>query len=399
MLTDHLNSTYSDKSKISFQSKLKHQFATNINLLQDFVDFHKKSLIILAMLLCFGCLMVFSASYIFARDTYGSSFYFVNKHILHLIFALAVSLIMIPLAPLLVRRYRDWFYGLCSGLIILTFVPGLRWVANGASRWLKIGGMFIQPGELFKIAAVPFSYYLFKNWKTFSLTQRVVRLLSLIVPLVLINRQPDFGTLVIVFLALAFCFYFSGLSKKIFWGSFFVGLLGVVALVASRPYRIKRILTFLNPWQDPRNSGFQIIQSYLALANGSVWGKGIGNSYEKLFYLPEAHNDFILSVIGEELGLVGIIFLVILYSLFFYSLLKKLLEIKVDHEFYVAFCWVFMLSIQVILNMGVVLGLLPTKGLNLPLISYGGSAILGHMIMIFSILSLTFHAHSCKDEL
>ena len=165
------------------------------------------------------------------------------------------------------------------------------------------------------------------------------------------------------------------------------GILGITTLVFMAPYRVQRLMSYLDPWQNPRGSGFQIIQSFLAFANGSLWGKGIGNSKEKLFYLPEAHNDFIFSVIGEELGFIlGVLTIVSLFVILLFWGFGIALKLKNIQASATVSTMTFAISIQALLNMGVVLGLLPTKGLNLPFISYGGSSLVANLLAVGLII-------------
>ena len=186
---------------------------------------------------------------------------------------------------------------------------------------------------------------------------------------------------------IAFACFLSNFPRKYFYSAFVLGVITAAGLLVSAPYRVKRLLVFLDPWSDPQNSGFQIIQSYLAFANGRIFGQGIGNSNEKLFYLPEAHNDFIFSVIGEELGFVGVLVIVLLFVAFTFLGFKLALTPRSNINKQVVSIFVFAIAIQSFLNMGVVLGLLPTKGLNLPFISYGGSSLIANLVAIGFVLS------------
>jgi cell division protein FtsW len=233
--------------------------------------------------------------------------------------------------------------------------------------------------------------YYFNKYNYYELKQKLLHSLHFIIPLVLLIVQPDFGTFSITAMLITFACFLSDFPRKIFYSITSVGFIGAFGILISAPYRVKRLMVFLDPWSDPQNSGFQIIQSYLAFANGHVFGQGVGNSNEKLFYLPEAHNDFILSVIGEELGFVGVLFIVLLFISFTFLGFRLALTPRSRTNQQIISCMIFAISTQAFLNMGVVLGLLPTKGLNLPFISSGGSSLVANLValgVVFSCLNL-----------
>jgi len=192
--------------------------------------------------------------------------------------------------------------------------------------------------------------------------------------------------------------FLSSFPRKWFYTIFFTGTIAGTFILFTQAYRVERVLTFLDPWKNPTTSGFQIIQSYLAFANGSIFGQGLGKSTEKLFYLPEAHNDFIFSVIGEETGFVGVVLIIAAFIAFTYFGFKCATEINDRIKTILVSSLVFTLSLQAALNMGVVLGLLPTKGLNLPFISYGGSSLVCNLFAIGLILSAIRHENKLATQ-
>jgi cell division protein FtsW len=250
-----------------------------------------------------------------------------------------------------------------------------------------LGFIGIQPGEFIKytiaLVAIPF----FEEFDKSTTKQIINRAFVILLPLVLLVMQPDFGTFSISFLVLVFVGFYSSFNRKYFYLSSAVGVVCAGITLISQPYRVARLLTFLDPWKNPQGSGFQIIQSYMGFANGALFGKGLGNSHEKLFYLPEAHNDFIFSVIGEELGFIGVFFLVCLYAVLIYQGFRIGLEIEKKWYRLLVLTVTFTIGLQATLNMGVVLGLLPTKGLNLPFISYGGSSLLSNLFALGILFS------------
>lgn len=346
----------------------------------------KAFLVNLLLLITLGVVMVYSASYIYAKETFGSSLHFTLKQISFL--ALGGILAFFVSKTKMSFWYKNIYFlnGVITFLIFLTHTP-LGISIKGSQRWLNIAGFSFQPGELIKYTGCLAAIYYFNKFDLYSTKEKLLNALHFLVPLLLLIVQPDFGSFSIVSIIICFAAFLSNLPRKIFYSGLVLINSGVVLMLFVAPYRVKRLMVFLDPWKDPQNSGFQIIQSYLAFANGHIWGQGIGNSNEKLFYLPEAHNDFILSVLGEELGLVGVIFIVFLFLSFTFLGFKLALCPKSKINQQIIASLIFAISIQAFLNMGVVLGLLPTKGLNLPFVSYGGTAFVCNLIVIGMIFS------------
>ncbi|MEK6623869.1 MAG: FtsW/RodA/SpoVE family cell cycle protein, partial [Bdellovibrionota bacterium] len=265
------------------------------------------------------------------------------------------------------------------GVLIFTIIPGFGISVKGASRWVGLAGVRIQPGEFLKFSLILFAPTLFENFEHLDLKSKIGYAACLCVPLIILMRQPDFGTFSICTIGIIFIVFLSRFSRKNFYLLLFSSTILSLIILILEPYRIKRLISFIDPWKNARSAGFQVIQSFLAFANGSFLGQGLGNGNQKLFYLPEAHNDFIFSVIGEELGLVGVIAVVLAFVAFIYFGFKLALCYRSRLSFLVSSGIIFMLGIQAVMNMGVVLGLLPTKGLNLPFLSFGGSSLISNM--------------------
>ena len=342
----------------------------------------------LAIIITIGLIMVWSASFILATEKFGSSFHYIFRQLTYLglsvILAFTVSR----------TKYTFWIkfgylINIAASLIVgLTIIKGVGSAAKGASRWLTFGGMSIQPGEIVKFTVILSAISFFENWNKMDSKERLKHGGSLFLPLLLLIKQPDFGSFSICFIVIAFVCFMSSFPRKYFYYSLVGGGISGLMILFSQAYRVKRMLTYLDPWKNPQGSGFQIIQSYMAFANGSAFGQGLGNSNEKLFYLPEAHNDFIFSVIGEELGFVGVFLIISLFIAFIYFVFKVVLQIKDRVVIILGSAIIFVLGLQSLLNMGVVLGLLPTKGLNLPFISYGGSSLICNFFGIGLLLSV-----------
>jgi cell division protein FtsW len=348
----------------------------------------KVFLSVLAIVITIGLIMVWSSSYILAKENFGSPYYYILRQLAYLFMGVLAAFIISK------TKYTFWLkYGfiinvIASIIVALTIVKGIGNSAKGASRWLSLGGFSLQPGEIVKFTIILSSLSFFENWNKMDNKEKLKHGGSILLPLALLVKQPDFGTFFICFVVISFVCFMSSFPRKYFYYSMISGgLIGVVILF-SQAYRVKRMLTYLDPWKNPQGSGFQIIQSYMAFANGSAFGQGLGNSNEKLFYLPEAHNDFIFSVLGEELGFVGVFFLISLFLAFIYFGFKLSLKIKDRVGLILASSIIFVLGLQALLNMGVVLGLLPTKGLNLPFVSYGGSSLLCNFVGIGILLSV-----------
>ncbi len=336
-----------------------------------------------------GLGMIYSSSYMFAKEEFGSSYHFFLKQFIFLIVGGGVCY------TLSLSKFNFWykhslkinvFFGF---LILLTFIPQVGLALKGSSRWIKLGFLGIQPGEFAKYSILLSSVYFFHQFPFWDKNQRIKNLVMLTFPMILLIFQPDFGMFVLCMVNILFVCFMSQFPRKWFYSILLSGVIGMIGILFAAPYRVKRLLSYLDPWNDPQNSGFQIIQSFLAFALGGVSGAGVGNSQEKLFYLPEAHNDFIFSVIGEEMGFIGILFLITLFVFFIYTGFRLALKLQNSTKSLFGITVIFSIGFQAVLNMGVVLGLLPTKGLNLPFISYGGSSLLANAILLglfFSIL-------------
>ncbi len=357
--------------------------------IEKYSKFFKFSLGIIVVL---GVIMVYSASYMFAKEKFGSSTHFFFRQLLFLLVSVGVAFVVAK------SKFRFWLKFsfhinlIASFFIFLTFIPGVGAVVKGANRWISVGGFTLQPGEFVKYTCLLSSLYFFENFFKMEKHQKIKHGISLLVPLLLLINQPDFGSFSICCAVMAFVCYLSSFPRKYFYSTAAIGFISAVLLMVSQPYRVRRLMAFLDPWKNAQGSGFQIIQSWIGFANGSILGKGPGNSIEKLFYLPEAHNDFIFSVIGEEFGFLGVLCVILLYLSMIYFGLRLAVKVKDRMGFLLISSIVFTIGFQALLNMGVVLGLLPTKGLNLPLISYGGSSLLSNFFAIGLVFSVVRHA-------
>lgn len=348
----------------------------------------KYFLVILSVIAVFGAIMVYSSSYIFAKEIYANSAYFFNKQVAMLFLGCVGAFVISKTKINFWLKYSDYLQMSIFFLVLLTFVPGLGYSVKGANRWVNLGFIGIQPGEFIKFTTILIAIPLFEKFEMLSKKEKIKKTLLILLPLTFLLIQPDFGTFSICLLVTSFVAFLSKFSRKKLYYGLVLAVVTVIPILISQPYRVRRLFAFLDPWKNPQTSGFQIIQSYLAFANGSWFGLGIGNSNEKLFYLPEAHNDFIFSVVGEELGFMGVMIVVALFFSFISFGFAIAMKATSRINFMVGSTVVFTIGMQAMLNMGVVLGLLPTKGLNLPFISAGGSSLLANFFAIGLMLSM-----------
>ena len=342
-----------------------------------------KYLLFFLMFVCLiGLIMVYSASFIYAKEIFGSSTYYFYKQLQVLMVSIFSVLIISKTKISFWLKYGHFINIVFIILLVLVLIPGLGISMKGAQRWLKIGPFSFQPGEFVKYTGLISAVTYFDNFFIYKKKERIAYGILLFLPPGLLLYQPDFGGFFIYLSSLTLVCFFSNFPRKYFYRSLISGILLIIPILIASPYRVRRLFAYLDPWKNPQTSGFQIIQSYLAFANGSIFGKGLGNSNEKLFYLPEAHNDFIFSVIGEELGFVGIIILVGLFFLILYFGFCIAIYTKNRQSYILVSSIISIIGLQVSLNMAVTLGLLPTKGLNLPFISAGGSSLMANFFAV-----------------
>jgi cell division protein FtsW len=347
------------------------------------------------LLLSIGVVMVYSASAIFAADRFRDPYFFLKKQ---LVWAALGGACLWGTLRLDYRRLERWTLPLlivAGVLLVLVLVPPLGQAINGTRRWIRLGPVSFQPAELAKLAlAVFLAAFVARRrdsigdaWRGFVPPLAVAGALAL-----LVVAQPDLGNAVTL-LALTFTVLFLAGSRTRHLSYVAAAAIPlVVVAIAVAPYRLRRIMAFLDPWQDPRGDGFQIIQSWLAIGSGGLLGRGIGDSRQKLFYLPEAHTDFIFAVVAEEVGFVGAMAVLALFALLVWRGLRIGLRAPDVFGAYLALGITVLLATQALVNLGVVTGLLPTKGLPLPFISFGGSALLMTMAATGILLNISQHA-------
>jgi len=344
------------------------------------------------LLLGLGLVTIYSASSFLAAHKYGDSYHFLKRQGG---FCLVGLLLMIVAKNIPVTLYRKTVYPMVAGsllLLLLLFIPGLGMKVGGATRWISLGLFAFQPSELAKLTLALFvAYSMAKKGDEMRLFTKgfMPHILVAGLFMVLILFQPDLGTCIIMGCWLIILLFVGGVRPVHLFSLALVASPVVCWLILHEGYRLKRWWAFLNPWKDPHGLGFQIIHSFLAIGSGGIFGVGLGNSKQKLFYLPEPHTDFILSIVAEELGLIGITFVVTLFSVLIVRGIKIALGARDLYSSYLAMGITSLMGLQVMINMGVVMGLLPTKGLTLPFISYGGSSLVVSLLGIGMLLSIS----------
>ena len=351
---------------------------------------------LIVALVSIGVVMVYSASAIVAGDRFHDAYFFLKKQLFWALLGAAGLWLALRVDYRRLERFVLPLLAVSVALLVLVLIPPIGQAINGTRRWIRLGPVSFQPVELAKLALVVYlAAFLAK--KREGLADFWQGLLS---PLVvagvlgaLVLAQPDLGNC-LTLIALTFALLFLAGGRLAHLGLILAPAVPLIAIaIWMAPYRLRRITAFLDPWSDPRGSGFQIIQSWLAFGNGGVLGQGIGASKQKLFYLPEAHTDFIFAIVGEELGFVGAAAVVALFSVFVWRGLRIGLRAPDPFGGYLALGITVLIATQTLVNLGVVLGLLPTKGLPLPFVSFGGSALLITMLSTGVLLNISQQAN------
>lgn len=349
-------------------------------------------LIPVILLIALGLLMVYSASNNIAEHRFGDSNFYLKKQGLFCVLGIVAMLIARYIPCTLYKKLVYPLLLLSLLLLVALFVPGLGRKVGGAYRWMNLGGFSFQPSEMVKFSlAVYLAYSMSKKGSDLELFTKglLPHLLVVGVFMVLIYLQPDLGTAVIIGAWALVLLFVGGVRILQLLALLLLAAPFFAYLVWNAEYRVKRWLAFLNPWDDPKGIGFQIIHSFLAFGSGGIFGVGLGNSKQKLFYLPEPHTDFVLSIMGEELGLLGVTVAIVLFGILIMGGVRIALNTKDLYSSYLALGLTCFLGLQVVVNMAVVLGLLPTKGLTLPFISYGGSSLVMTMAGIGVLLNIS----------
>lgn len=348
-----------------------------------------------AALASLGLVVVASASISYADHYYGDGFYFFKRHLVFLALALAGGALVLCIPSRLWSRYSHLLLLAAILLLVLVLIPGIGREVNGSRRWLPLGAINLQVAEVAKFALVVFmAAYLQRHqvamrqqWQGFARPMAVLVLVGL-----LLMMQPDFGSAVVIAGAVLAMLFLAGAKLWVFVSLLGVGVGALTLLAVTSPYRLQRLGAFLDPWADQFNTGYQLTQSLIAFGRGEWFGVGLGNSIQKLFYLPEAHTDFVFAIFAEEFGLVGVVTVVALFALMvqrIFSVARRAVRRQDWFAAYAAFGIGILLAGQAFINIGVTSGLLPTKGLTLPFVSYGGSSLLVCCAMVALVLRIS----------
>lgn len=349
-----------------------------------------------------GLIMVISTSIPIGQNLYNDPFFFVKREIFYFILIFFLSFILLR-TPIIFWQEKSKSILIIS-IILLLSVLLIGHSTHGSSRWINIGLLHIQPSELCKISSFCYisSYLSRKHKEVCNNFWGFFKPISIIIiQFILLLAEPDLGSAIVIFFTSLSILFLSGVKIGQFLTIIFISTITIILLILIKPYRVKRILSFWNPWEDPFGNGYQLTQSLMALGRGSFFGQGLGNSIQKLDYLPDAHSDFIFSIIGEELGFIGAIFILfMIFTVSFRAMYigKRALEKKQIFSGFLACSIGIWIGFQTLINVGAVTGILPTKGLTLPLISYGGSSLIINSVAIFFLLRIDFEARLRKAQ-
>jgi cell division protein FtsW len=336
----------------------------------------------IAALLVLGVIMVYSASISISQKLTGNSMHYLLRHLA------SVAVGLVCMLAVMRTRIRMWEasgpYLLLAGisLLVVVLLPGLGVHVNGSSRWIPLGVVNLQPSELVKVFMIVYvAGYLVRKQEELRFFTQGILMVSIVLAVIgmLLLQEPDLGSVVVICFSVLTMLFLAGVRFWHFMGVVGAGLGGMVLLTVFSPYRMARVTGFLDPWADPFNSGFQLTQALIAFGRGELFGVGLGGSIQKLFYLPAAHTDFLFSVLAEEMGLVGVLGVILIFTIIVWRAFVIARQAERAGQIYAARLAEgigLLLGAQAAINMGVNMGALPTKGLTLPFVSYGGSSML-----------------------
>ncbi|MDR9829459.1 cell division protein FtsW [Vibrio sp. FNV 38] len=354
-------------------------------------------------LMIIGLVMVTSASFPVSYRLTDQPFHFMSRHVVFLGLAVIVSAVTLQIPLNKWMQYSHWLLYLSFALLVVVLLFGKS--VNGASRWIPLGLFNLQPAEVAKLSLfIYMAGYLVRKHNEVRQTFfggffKPIVIFGMLALLLL--GQPDLGTVVVMLVTLFGMLFIAGAKLIQFVGLMVAGIIAVIGLILAEPYRVLRVTSFLDPWQDPFGSGYQLTQSLMAFGRGEWTGQGLGNSIQKLEYLPEAHTDFVFAVLAEELGFIGVILILLLiFSLVTKAVFigKRALEQGQTFGGYVGFGIGIWFAFQTLINVGAAAGMVPTKGLTLPLISYGGSSLIIMAIAVSILLRVDFECRWAKQH-
>lgn len=357
-----------------------------------------------ATLISIGVIAIASASIEYGDFHFGNPWHHTQRHAAYLMLAITLGALAYMAPAASVQRLSPWLLFLAIALLILVMIPGIGREVNGAQRWLPLGVITLQPSEFAKLAVLLYAAgYLVRQEEAvrhhWSGLAKLIAILSVVAALLLL--EPDFGATVIIVGVVVGMTFLAGARLVYVLAMLAAAAMALAFLVLSAPYRMKRLTAYQDPWADPFGSGFQLVQSLIAFGQGEWSGVGLGNSVQKLFYLPEAHTDFVFSIWSEETGLIGATAMIALFVMLIARVLNIGWRVAGQHrlfEAYVCFGAALMFAGQAFVNMGASSGLLPTKGLTLPFVSYGGNSLIVNCMLLGMVLRSAGSLESERPE-
>jgi cell division protein FtsW len=361
----------------------------NISLRRDYRIF----LSIIFVLIIIGCIFVYSSSSVFALEKFGSEYYFLKKQLIGIAIGLVSIIAIQSISMHTIQQASPLLFFVSLIATALTLIPSFSRTLHGSHRWLTLPGITMQPSEMLKIFFVLYLAYVLsakRNKHSFLYGFLPVIMLA-IPPSIILLLQPDFGLTVTLFLTTLIMLFLANFQLQHLMIAIGSLLPLAIILIILKPYRLQRIMTFLNPWQDPKGTGFQVIQSLIAIGSGGIFGLGIAQSKQKFFYLPMQHTDFIFSIIAEETGFFGVCIIIFLFASLLYIGIKIAFELSHTFSQLVVLGFVFLVNLQAMINIAVAASLVPTKGIGLPFISSGNSALICNLWMVGICINLIKH--------
>lgn len=355
--------------------------------------------IVVLALLSIGVVMIYSASAIYALKFFNDSAYFLKRHLIYLCIGVAAALIIMATNYRILQKYAKPLMIFSLLLLILVLFPSLGKEAGGARRWIDLGVVTFQPSVFVQLCIVLYAADFISRKKRNvkkPISEFMPFFIILVLSSLLILLQPDLGTTVVIAAVSGIMLFYAGIPMTYFVSLLLISIPLLYLAIFSVPYRRLRMISFLNPWADPQGSGFQLIQSQIALGSGGIFGLGLGQSKQKLFYLPAAHTDFIFSIIGEETGILGSLVVMGLFILFVWLVMRIVIRCKDNFGRLLALGLSVSIALKAAINMAVSCGMLPTKGLPLPFISYGGTALVIDLVAVGIILNISSRSGAHK---
>lgn len=347
---------------------------------------------IVSILVCIGIIMIYSSSGIFALQEQGDSLYFLKRHLVFLVGGIIFTGLVMAMDYRDLQKYAKPLLFIALIMLVLVLIPGIGKASFGARRWFKIGSIYFQPSEFTKLVMLIYAadFLTRKQNKIKDFFQGFLPMMMVVGAVcLLILKQPDLGSSVLIAIVVFIMMFIAG-ARIWHIGILILACLPVLYLLIARvPYRWARIVAFLDPWHDSQGVGFQLTQSQIAFGSGGIFGVGLGHSMQKLFFLPAAHTDFILSIIGEELGFIGAFATIVLFGILIWQGARIAKRANDPFGYFLSIGIVAIIGLQAVVNVGVSIGALPTKGLPLPFISYGGSALVFNMVCIGLLLNIS----------